>query len=496
MNIKPTYEEAACYAGSYGVVPLSLEVYSDMETPITLFKRFQKNDYCFLLESVEGGEKWGRYSFLGRNPFLTVESRQGVSRIRNERTGVTSEVKGNPVETLHGILEKYRSPSGPDLPRFNGGAVGFFGYDLIRYYECLPNTPKDDLMLPESHFMFTDEVLVCDHFKQKLHIIVNMHMGPDIQKQYNVAAQRIMEIYNEITSTRGTLAGSPARPQKSGAGKQEYTSNVSKEQFCANVTRAKEYIRNGDIFQVVLSQRLCVESKEDPFDVYRVLRVLNPSPYMYFLKFNNYYVVGASPEMLTRIEDSKVETCPIAGTRKRGQNPEQDDALALELLADEKELAEHRMLVDLSRNDLGRVCDFGTVQVKDPLHVERYSHVMHIVTNVNGRLRKDKTPFDALMSVLPAGTLSGAPKIRAMEIIDEMETVKRGTYGGAIGYLSFNGNLDSCITIRTILFKNNKAYVQSGAGIVADSVPETEYEETLNKARALLKALAEAGEIQ
>jgi anthranilate synthase component 1 len=338
-----------------------------------------------------------------------------------------------------------------------------------------------------------DEVLVFDHLKQKILIIVNMHLDYDIDAEYNRAADRIKEIYDEICSTRTLLsdpfAQSGTQPDK----KFDFTSNITKERFCSNVEKAKEYIRNGDIFQVVLSQRLCVETRQNPFSVYRVLRTVNPSPYMYFLKFGDYHVVGASPEMLARVEDGVVETCPIAGTRRRGKTAAEDLELEKELLADEKELAEHRMLVDLGRNDVGRVSDFGSVNIKGLMHIEKYSHVMHIVSNVTGKLRNDKSVFDALMSIMPAGTLSGAPKVRAMEIIDELETTKRGTYGGAIGYLSFNGNLDSCITIRTILFKNGKAYVQSGGGIVADSVPENEYEESMNKAGALLRALADTG---
>ncbi|MFH0920493.1 MAG: anthranilate synthase component I [Fibrobacterota bacterium] len=493
MNIKPTLEKAKKYAGAFSRVPLSMEVYADMETPISLFKRFEKRPYCFLLESVEGGEKWARYSFMGRDPFMTVKSVGGCTIIEEPGKPVR-KMNGNPVIILQELMTQCKSASGPDIPRFNGGAVGYFGYDIIRYFEKLPHVPSDDLNLPESHFLFTDEVLVYDHLKQKIHIIVNMRLENDLAQQYEKACARIREIHHEIVSTRGQIVDTftpDFGPDKKAPA---FTSNITKERFCENVKKAREYILNGDIFQVVLSQRLCAKTKQDPFNVYRVLRVLNPSPYMYYLKFNDIRLVGASPEMLARVEDGWVETCPIAGTRPRGKTPVEDAALEKELLADEKELAEHRMLVDLGRNDVGRVCEYGSVLVVDPLHVERYSHVMHIVSNVQGRLRKDRTPFDALMSILPAGTLSGAPKVRAMEIIDELETVKRNTYGGAIGYLSFNGNLDSCITIRTLLFKDGRAYVQSGGGIVADSVPENEYEESMNKARALLAALQETGE--
>lgn len=491
----PSLDEVRNLAKDYNIIPVSMEVYADMETPISIFKRFEQSKYCFLLESVEGGEKWGRYSIIGRNPFLAVKSYKNKTIIE-DKNGELSEVEGNPVEVIRALMEKYKGANLPAMPRFTGGAVGFFGYDLIRYYEHLPNMPEDDLNLPESHFLFTDELLVFDHLKQKIHIIVNLHVNGNIERAYNSVLDRIKSIYSEILDTRWKINDNfkPDFSQKNSEFK--YTSNISKEKYCENVIKAKQYIKDGDIFQVVLSQRLCVETDRNPFDVYRVLRLINPSPYMYYLKFNDYNIVGSSPEMLARVEDGIVETCPIAGTRKRGRTKEEDDRLEKELLSDEKELAEHTMLVDLGRNDIGRVARYGTVKVKDLMHIERYSHVMHIVTNVQGEIREGKTAFDALMSIMPAGTLSGAPKIRAMEIIDELENVKRGPYGGAIGYLSFNGNLDSCITIRTLIFKDNKAYVQSGAGIVADSVPEKEYEECLNKAKALLKALEEVGEIR
>lgn len=491
----PEFDEVRVLASNYNIIPVTMEVYADMETPISLFKRFEDSEYCFLLESVEGGEKWARYSFIGRNPFVMLESINNKVIIKH-KNGKQREETGNPIEVLKSILSSYKGAHLPKLPRFNGGAVGFFGYDLIRYFENLPNMPEDDLKNPDCSFMFTDEVLVFDHLKQKIHIIVNMHVNSNIERDYNSTVERIKEIYREIQSTRWKLTDSFKPESRKNEKEFKFTSNISKERFCDNVLKAKEYIKNGDIFQVVLSQRLCVETSEDPFNVYRVLRVINPSPYMYYLKFKNFRIVGASPEMLVRVEDGIVETSPIAGTRKRGETKAEDEHLEKDLLADEKEIAEHTMLVDLGRNDIGKVSKFGTVIVKDLMHVEKYSHVMHIVSSVQGELREDKTPFDALMAVLPAGTLSGAPKIRAMEIIDELETHKRGTYGGAIGYLSFDGNLDTCITIRTIVFKDNKAYVQAGAGIVADSIPEREYEESLNKAKALLKALEEVGEIK
>ncbi len=491
----PEFSVVKDLAKDYNIIPITMEVYADMETPISLFKRFEDSEFCFLLESVEGGEKWARYSFIGRNPFIIVKSSNKKTYIE-EKNGTISIEEGNPVEVLKNLLGKYKGAGIPQLPRFNGGAVGFFGYDLIRYYENLPDVPEDDLNIPESHFMFTDEVIVFDHLKQKIHIIVNLHVNGNLERSYNSAVERIKAIYKEILSSRWKIADSFKPDFESGKKDIEFTSNTTKEKFCENVIKAKQYIKDGDIFQVVLSQRLCARTNQDPFNIYRVLRIINPSPYMYYLKFKDYRIVGASPEMLVRVEDGVVETCPIAGTRKRGLTKEADEALERELLADRKELAEQTMLVDLGRNDIGKVSKYGSVVVKDLMHIEKYSHVMHIVTNVLGELRDDRTPFDALMSVLPAGTVSGAPKVRAMEIIDELENVKRGAYAGAIGYLSFNGNLDSCITIRTMVFKDGMAYIQAGAGIVADSVPENEYEETINKAKALLKSLEEVGEIR
>lgn len=491
----PSLEEVTLLAKDFNIIPVTMEVYADMETPISLFKRFENSKHCFLLESVEGGEKWARYSFIGRNPFLIVKSCDNKTVIEDGNGNKKTE-DGNPIIIMKRLMKTFKGPDLPMLPRFNGGAVGFFGYDLIRHYENLPNINNDDLKLPDCHFMFTDEVLVFDHLKQKIHIVVNLHVDNNIERAYNSITGKIKEIYKEILSTRWKITDN-FRPDFSNEKKSfNYSSNVTKEEYCQNVIKAKEYIKNGDIFQVVLSQRLCVETTEDPLNVYRVLRIINPSPYMYYLKFNDYRIVGSSPEMLVRVEKGTVETCPIAGTRMRGITKTEDEELEKDLLGDLKELSEHTMLVDLGRNDIGRVSKYGSVKVKNLMHVEKYSHVMHIVTNVEGDLREDKTSFDALMSILPAGTLSGAPKVRAMEIIDELENVKRGPYGGGIGYLSFNGNLDSCITIRTIIFKDNMAYVQSGAGIVADSDPESEYIETLNKAKALLKALEEVGEIR
>jgi anthranilate synthase component 1 len=355
----------------------------------------------------------------------------------------------------------------------------------------LPNVNQDDLELPDMHFMLMDEIIAFDHKRQKIVIIVNIHVGEDIERQYNKAAGRILDIQREMADL-SKLSVNETREYRSTS---KMVSNVTKEQFCANVEKAKEYIKNGDIFQVVLSQRFTVETTVSPFNTYRALRLINPSPYMYYLNFGEYQIVGASPEMLVRVENGIVQTGPIAGTRWRGKTVEEDLQLEQSLLNDKKEIAEHTMLVDLGRNDIGRVSEFGSVKVTRFKYVERFSHVMHIISDVEGKLRSDKTCFDALASTLPAGTLSGAPKIRAMEIIDELETTKRNAYGGAIGYISFNGNFDSCITIRTGVFKEGKAYIQAGGGIVYDSVPEYEYQESINKASAVLKAIEEAADI-
>ena len=491
----PEIEKVKVLAETYNIIPVSMEVYADMETPISIFKRVEAEGHCFLLESVEGGEKWSRYSFIGRNPFLTVKS-SGSKSVVTKRNGETSVIEGNPIELLKQLMSTYKGPFLPELPRFNGGAVGFFGYDTIRYIENLPNVPQDDIGIPELHFLFADELIAFDHFKQKMHIIVNLHTDGNLERNYSSAVNRIRDIYREILSSRWKLSENFSTAPVKINGGLKVTSNISRERFCENVLKAQEYIRNGDIFQVVLSQRLCVETDSEPFNVYRALRLINPGPYMYYLKFDNYTIAGSSPEMLVRVEARKVESCPIAGTRKRGASEEEDIQLEKELIGDEKERAEHIMLVDLGRNDIGKVSSFGTVQVIDFMHIERFSHVMHIVSRVQGELRDGMTSFDALSAVLPAGTLSGAPKIRAMEIIDELETAKRCQYGGAVGYLSFDGNLDSCITIRTIVFKDGKAYIQAGGGIVADSVPESEYEETMNKAMATIKALEEAKKVR
>ena len=490
----PEAKEVLRLAKQYNLIPVVRHLMADTETPIRVFQHFYEEKRAFLLESVEGGLKWARYSFIGTDPFMLIHAKHGVTKI--EGPDGVRESREKPVEVLKAYLRAYTSPSLPDLPRFTGGAVGFFGYDLLQYYEKLPAHKHDDLQMNDIEFMFCDQVIVFDHFKQQLKVIANVHVpqhGTDAEiiAEYEKTCAKIDATIERLKRPLPALSMNH-QPIPDDVDLGDVRSNLTKEQFIANVEKAKEYIRAGDIFQVVLSQRFEIETDVSPLHVYRILRTMNPSPYMYCLKMDDEVIVGTSPELLVRVEDEKVETRPIAGTRPRGKTPEEDAALERELLADEKERAEHLMLVDLGRNDLGRVSEFGTVKCDTFMQIEKYSHVMHIVSNVTGKIAKDKDFFDAFISCLPAGTVSGAPKLRAMEIIAELENEARGTYAGAIGYFGFSGNMDTCITIRTIVFKNGKAYVQAGAGIVWDSVPENEYEETRNKAKGMLKSIRTA----
>jgi len=487
--IYPSKQEFDRLAQEANVVPVTKEIYSDTKTPIGIFMRFADEQNSFLLESVEGGEKWARYSFIGRNPYMTFSSDGDEMTI--VQNGKTKKKKGNPFDELKEIFAGFKYAYIEGLPRLSGGAVGYFGYDTVRHIEKLPDAPEDDINVPDCYLMFCDEIIAYDHLKQKVIVIVNAHIGKKAKNEYEKVLQRIEQICGEIDAQP-----SATEKKNQGASGGQFVSNFTKEEYCEAVNKAKQYIVDGDIFQVVLSQRLSMETNAAPFDVYRVLRTLNPSPYLYYLRLPDCVIVGSSPELLVRVEDDVVETCPIAGTRPRGKTPQEDEQLAQELLSDEKELAEHTMLVDLSRNDIGKVSKFGSVVVENPMHIEKYSHVMHIVSNVKGSKRDELDSFDVLKSALPAGTLSGAPKVRAMEIINELEKSKRGIYGGCIGYIGFDGCIDTCITIRTMVFHEGKAYLQAGAGIVADSVPAAEYEETLNKAKALIKALERAGEMR
>ncbi|MGE3843864.1 MAG: anthranilate synthase component I [Vicinamibacterales bacterium] len=488
-----TFEEFLELAQRGTFVPVYKELVADLLTPVSAFLKIaEHSDYAFLLESVEGGEQVARYSFLGKDPFLVLRSDGGRAVV--ERGGQTEPTGESFVDALRRLMSEYRSPFVPELPRFTGGAVGFFGYDAAPTFEpALRSTWEKHPAAPghDSGFMLFDTVLAFDHVKHRILIIANARITPseDLEALYQFACARIAFLEGELERTLSQPSPPPAAAQP------VPRSNTEKAAFEEAVRAAKEHIAAGDIYQVVLSQRFDVDVTAPPFTIYRALRHVNPSPYMYFVRFGALSIIGSSPEMLVRVEGRRAETHPIAGTRRRGTSEEEDVRLGEELKRDEKERAEHVMLVDLGRNDLGRVCDYGTVRVPQFMTLERYSHVMHLVSKVEGRLREDADRLDALMACFPAGTVSGAPKIRAMEIIAELERDPRGLYAGAVGYLDFAGNLDCCIAIRTIALRDRLATIQAGAGIVADSHPTAEFQESCDKARALLQAiaLAEAG---
>lgn len=482
----PTLNEVEELLKEYQMVPVFYEVLADYMTPIRMFQALRKEGTpCFMLESVENKDQWGRYSFIGINPKSEIK----ISGKELEVDGVKQEEEFK-MSYLSDLIKKYKSPVMEDCPKLTGGLIGYFGYDMIRQVEKkLTNVPEDDLKMPECHLCMYDEIIAFDHLANKAVIIQNIHKGDNIKQKYEELEDKAELILHKMERPV-SLSKDRFTPAKA-----EVTSNLTKEQYEANVKKAKEYIKNGDIFQVVLSQRFEVETDVDPFDVYRCLRTSNPSPYLYFFDFIDYKVVGASPEKLVSVLNGIVATKPIAGTVPRGKTKEEDDMLVRQLVNDPKERAEHTMLVDLGRNDVGKVSKFGTVEVKNFMTVEKYSKVTHLVSDVQGELRDDENPINALMSVLPAGTLSGAPKVRAMEIIDELENKKRGVYGGTVGYLGFDGNIDTCIAIRTVVFKDGKGYVQAGAGIVNDSVPEKEFMETKNKALAVVNAVKEAARL-
>ncbi len=482
----PGFDEAVGLASMGTMLPVHRRILADTETPVSAFMKVRDQDtYAFLLESVEGGEKIGRYSFLGVDPFLLFTASRGKSVAVDRRSGASESREGDPIGHLRELVSRFRGIHLGGLPRFSGGAVGYLGYDTVRWVENIPDTGRDDLGIDDAVFLFFDTILVFDNVAHQIILISNVETTDDereLRRRYDEAVRKLDHLER--------LLAYPVNPRPvRGANRVEVTSNTTREEFEGAVRRVKEYIAAGDVIQAVLAQRFQTKVSVGAFDIYRRLRIVNPSPYMFYLTLGSFDVVGASPEMLCRVEGDLVEVRPIAGTSQRGSTDEEDRRLAEELLTDPKERAEHIMLVDLGRNDVGRVCRYGTVQVSELMVIERYSHVMHIVSNVRGRLRPDKDRFDALFSCFPAGTLSGAPKIRAMEIIDELEPTRRGLYGGAVGYFDFAGNLDTCITIRTIVIKDGMAYMQAGAGLVADSVPEREYEETVNKARALIRAI-------
>ncbi|MBS7007171.1 anthranilate synthase component I [Anaerostipes sp.] len=484
--LSPTLEQVKNLLTIYPTVPVFYEVLADHVTPIQVFMALRKSGTpSFMLESVENRDQWGRYSFIGVNPKKEIKINGTQIEIDGEKQTVE-----NHIAYLIDMVNAYQSPVLVDKPKLTGGFIGYFGYDTIRFVEKkLTNIPEDDLQMPECHLCMYDEIVAFDHLTNRVIVIQNVHENDDLEKKYESLEPRAKQMIEQIDSFR------MARKNRTGESEIKVISNLSKEEYKAGVKKAKEYIKNGDIFQVVLSQRFEVESEADPFDVYRCLRTTNPSPYLYFFDFVDYQIAGASPEMLVSVTNGIVTTKPIAGTVPRGTTKKEDDILVRQLRHDPKEQAEHTMLVDLGRNDVGKVCRFGTVRVDNFMSVEKYSKVTHLVSDVQGELREDKTALDALMSILPAGTLSGAPKVRAMEIIDELENKKRGLYGGTVGYLAFDGNIDTCIAIRTVLFKDGKGYVQAGAGIVADSDPEKEYAETENKALAVINAIKEAAEL-
>lgn len=467
------------------LIPVYRDIIADMETPVSAFKKIGDGSFSFLLESVEGGESVGRWSFLGAHPQVVFKSKGQEVEIIHSNGGRESFHDPMPLDRLRDLMKRYRYVTDPDLPPFCGGAVGYVGYDEIRNLEPIGERADDELNVPDIFFMISDSLLIFDHVKHRAKIIANAYIDERTTplEAYEEALKKINAIHYRLM--RPTPHCEPTMSMEPVT----LASTFTQEEFKETVERCKEYIFAGDAFQVVLSQRFSVPVSCDSFDVYRALRAVNPSPYMYYLKFDDMVLAGSSPEILVKVSGDEVQLRPIAGTRPRGATAERDEELARELLADPKECAEHIMLVDLGRNDCGRVCEYGSVRVDDLMIIERYSHVMHIVSNVKGKLREGLDSFDVFKATFPAGTVSGAPKIRAMQIIDELEPVRRGTYAGSVGYFSFNGNLDACITIRTVLVKDGKAYIQAGAGIVADSVPETEFQETVNKAGAMVRAI-------
>jgi len=473
-----------------------VELPGDLDTPLSAYLRLRPGPYSFLLESVEGGEKWARYSFLGTDPMMVLSAKNGRMTLRRSGGRVIERLPdGNPLEALRTLLAELRPVPVPGLPRFQGGTVGYLAYDMVRHMERLPANAKDDLRLPDAIFLFTDTFLVFDNLRHRLLVIANARIeGQDDQsldQAYDRAALKIGMTLQKLARPARTPAPlSFAAPGPLLAlGEEGFTTTMDEAAYSEAVLKAKEYIAAGDAYQIVVSRRLDTPLGADPFTVYRALRTINPSPYLFFLRLGKTTVVGSSPEVLVRLEGGRIDVRPIAGTSPRGASEEQDRTIADALLADPKERAEHVMLVDLGRNDVGRVSTLGSVKVTEFMAIERYSHVMHLVSHVTGQLKPGSDAMDVLQACFPAGTLTGAPKIRAMEIIDQLEPTQRGPYGGAVGYISYSGNLDSCITIRTIVCHNGVASVQVGAGIVADSDPKTEWLETSSKARGLILAL-------
>ena len=481
----PSIEAFLTLAEQGNLIPVYREIMADMDTPVTAFKKIDDGCYSFLLESIEGGEKWARYTFLGSNPSVAICSRGNSVEVIESGRGMRTEEVDDPLEFLKNYLSRYTPVEIEGVPRFFGGAVGYIGYDMVRFFEKLPSCKPHVIGTCDSIFMITDTLVIFDNIRQKIKVVSNAYVDGEVSPEI-AYRQAIAKIDGIIAKLKAPL---PQTRYTSSIRKVCFQSNMSRAEYEESVVRAKEYVKAGDIIQVVLSQRFSGELTVDPLDIYRVLRTLNPSPYMFLLRMDDTLVVGASPEVMVRKEGEMAELRPIAGTRPRGATADEDERLARELLADPKERAEHVMLVDLGRNDLGRVCNAGTVSVSELMVVERYSHVMHIVSNVRGKLKPGKDAFDVVRATFPAGTLSGAPKVRAMEIIEELEPAPREIYGGAVGYFSFSGNMDLAIAIRTLVVRDGKVYLQAGAGIVADSDPAAEYQETVNKAMAVISAI-------
>ncbi len=496
MPHRPTFDEFAALARDHTVVPVYRQLTSDTLTPVSAFCMLQEGDWSFLFESVVGGERIGRYSFLGAGPFRTLEARGNQIRTREGRGKWIESEAADPLRVLEEMIAQYRAPHVAGLPRFCGGAVGYAGYDTVRYVERLPNAPPDDRSIPELSFGLYDRMVIFDHAAKTVLVVAHARVAESkkaMRTAYAEACARVDQLVERlqrgVADIQLTDINPRANAQRTDSARLAVSSNFTRPEFEAAVQKVREYINAGDAFQIVLSQRFRAETKARPFDIYRALRVVNPSPFMFYLRAGSVTLVGASPEIMCRVENGIITNRPLAGTRRRGATPEEDAILAAELVADPKERAEHIMLVDLARNDVGRVAELGSVKISDLLTVERYSHVMHLSSTVTGKLRPGLTAFDALRASLPAGTLSGAPKVRAMEIIDELEPHRRGPYGGAVGYVDFSGNMDTCIALRTMILLGQTAYVQAGAGLVADSVPASEYDETVNKAMSLLRAI-------
>lgn len=499
ITLKPSLDEFRSLHEQGNLIPVYTELVADYETPVSAFQKISSDGGpCFLLESAESSEEIGRYSFLGSGPRMVFEARG-----RNIKLTTDGELKeyhldenqGDPLNELERIMESFRPVRNRDLPVFDGGAVGYVAYDMVRFFEpSIPDAPKDELGVPDMIFMVTDTLVIFDHRYRRMQLVANICADnyDSEEEAYEAAGEKIKKLIERLSQP---LRFEPLVALAE-ADEIEPKSNTSKEAYEGMVEKAKEYIHAGDVFQVVPSQRFEADYHGSPVDLYRALRHVNPSPYMFCLQFDDdFSLVGSSPEVHVRAIDKKIEIRPIAGTRWRGETPEEDDALAADLLADPKERAEHIMLIDLARNDVGRVAAYDSVTVTDFMIIEKYSHVMHIVSDVEGRLKDDKNAYDVMRATFPAGTVSGSPKVRAMQIINEMEESKRCAYAGAVGYFGFDGNLDSCIALRTVVLKGDKAYVQAGAGIVADSVPENEYNETVNKARGMMRAIARAKQL-